>query len=249
MTVRKYKTYTKEVLQEIVYKSTSWRDVLTKLGNDSKYKGSQTHVKKRAIELGVNFSHFKGKRWNAGLLLPPKRPIEDYFNGAEISSNVLKKRIVREGFREWKCERCENSEWLGEKIPLELHHKDHNPKNNQLVNLKLVCPNCHYKEHNSTKLKKEKMGELSKKRKQKYRSRKKLNICQMCNNPCSDKYCSYECAHEGGKKIKNRPTKEELINMIQNSSFLQVGKTFGVSDNAIRKWCKSYGIDLTIFKL
>ena len=248
MTVRKYKTHTKENLQETVSISTSWRDVLSKLGYSSEYRGSQTHIKKRAVDLGVDFSHFKGSRWNAGLSFPPKRPIIDYFNGAFITSNVLKKRMLKEGIKEWKCERCNNTEWLGGKIPLELHHKDHNPKNNQLDNLKLVCPNCHYKEHNPSKILKEKVLKIREKRKQEYRARKNNSVCRVCGKPCTNKYCSYKCSHEGGKKIKDRPSKEELARIIQNRSFLQIGKTYGVSDNAVRKWAKQYGIDLSIAK-
>ena len=33
--------------------------------------------------------------------------------------------------------------WLGEPIPLELHHKDGDPFNNELDNLSILCPNCH----------------------------------------------------------------------------------------------------------
>lgn len=44
------------------------------------------------------------------------------------------------------------------------------------------------------------------------------------------------------RKVKNRPSKEELLELILNKSFLQIGKDFGVSDNAIRKWCKSYDL-------
>ena len=35
----------------------------------------------------------------------------------------------------------------------------------------------------------------------------------------------------------DRPTREELKNLIRNESFLSIGKKYGVSDNAIRKWC------------
>ena len=35
-------------------------------------------------------------------------------------------------------------------------------------------------------------------------------------------------------------TREELKSLIRTTSFLQIGKQFGVSDNAIRKWCKNY---------
>ena len=30
---------------------------------------------------------------------------------------------------------------------LHIHHKDHNRKNNQIENLELICPNCHYEKH------------------------------------------------------------------------------------------------------
>ena len=43
------------------------------------------------------------------------------------------------------------------------------------------------------------------------------------------------------RKVK-RPSKEELLFLIKNKTFTQIGKDYGVSDNAIRKWCKSYGL-------
>jgi hypothetical protein len=42
-----------------------------------------------------------------------------------------------------KCEDCNNSEWRGKEIPLDLHHIDGNSDNNRLDNLQLLCPNCH----------------------------------------------------------------------------------------------------------
>lgn len=41
-----------------------------------------------------------------------------------------------------------------------------------------------------------------------------------------------------------RPSKEELTRMVWESSLLAVSKRYGVRDNTIRKWCKSYGIEL-----
>lgn len=41
------------------------------------------------------------------------------------------------------CEVCGISEWMGEPAPIELDHKDGNPLNNDLRNLRLICPNCH----------------------------------------------------------------------------------------------------------
>ena len=39
-----------------------------------------------------------------------------------------------------------------------------------------------------------------------------------------------------------RPSKEELGRLLQESNFTAIGKTYGVSDNAIRRWCKTYGL-------
>lgn len=41
---------------------------------------------------------------------------------------------------------------------------------------------------------------------------------------------------------KNYPTRAELKELIRNKPFTQIGVMFGVSDNAIRKWCDSYGL-------
>ena len=53
----------------------------------------------------------------------------------------LKLRLLK--VRGEKCERCGYS-----KVQiLQVHHKDGNRNNNNLENLALICPNCHYEEH------------------------------------------------------------------------------------------------------
>lgn len=37
-----------------------------------------------------------------------------------------------------------------------------------------------------------------------------------------------------------RPSKEVLSRLLQESNFTAIGRIYGVSDNAIRKWCKTY---------
>ena len=39
-----------------------------------------------------------------------------------------------------------------------------------------------------------------------------------------------------------RPNREELSRLLQKSNFSAIGRTYGVSDNAVRKWCKYYGL-------
>lgn len=41
------------------------------------------------------------------------------------------------------CFDCGNTTWLNKPIPIELEHIDGNHKNNNLENVKLLCPNCH----------------------------------------------------------------------------------------------------------
>ena len=33
--------------------------------------------------------------------------------------------------------------------------------------------------------------------------------------------------------------------MLTNTSFKDIGRNYGISDNAVRKWCKQYGIPHT----
>ena len=40
-------------------------------------------------------------------------------------------------------------------------------------------------------------------------------------------------------------TREELKNLIRTTSFIQIGKQFKVSDNAIRKWCLKFNLPKT----
>ena len=44
------------------------------------------------------------------------------------------------------------------------------------------------------------------------------------------------------RRVVERPSAEELEAKLRTSSFLTVGRLYGVSDNAIRKWCKAYGM-------
>ena len=69
---------------------------------------------------------------------------EQYITYGKVQSNKLRKKLLREGLKEPKCEHCGNSVWMGQPIPLELHHKNGDNTDNRLENLELRCPNCHY---------------------------------------------------------------------------------------------------------
>lgn len=51
-----------------------------------------------------------------------------------------------------------------------------------------------------------------------------------------------QCSRIHSRKT-TRPTKDELFQLlIEHHNFTYVANLFGVSDNAVKKWCKSYGI-------
>ena len=64
-------------------------------------------------------------------------------NNISIQSHRLKEKLIRDGLKQDCCELCGCSEWLGMKLPLELHNKNCNHNDNKLDNLQILCPNCH----------------------------------------------------------------------------------------------------------
>lgn len=180
------------------------------------YKGSQGWAKNKILS----------NRWV---------PAEDYLNKNSLTnSHRLKNKLIRDGIKEKKCEKCNNIVWNGMEIPLELHHIDGNRFNNLLENLQMLCPNCHSQTSNNS-------GKSSKLKliKRKQIKRNKLKKCE-CGKMIDDKsnFCG-DCQHIKTRKVE-RPNKEILMDELKSSNYTQVGKKYGVSDNSIRKWVRYY---------
>lgn len=66
--------------------------------------------------------------------------------------------------------------------------------------------------------------------------------CIDCGKPVS--VSSTRCKQcEGKQRAAQKPiSREQLKKLIRTTPFTQIGGQFGVSDNAIRKWCDTYGL-------
>ena len=78
----------------------------------------------------------------------------------------------------------------------------------------------------------------------------KTDICPICNKKKarSAQIC-IECRKQLGpanKRIdESLLSRDVLKNLIRNYSFVQISKQYGVTDNAIRKWCDKYKLPRT----
>lgn len=100
----------------------------------------KSYYKKMGIEYSGNQNRKGMKHYEQRI------PAEQFVLG-NVSNSAKRKRLIDDGIKEAKCERCTLSEWMGQPIPLELHHIDFNHYNNSLDNLQILCSNCHMQVH------------------------------------------------------------------------------------------------------
>ena len=130
--------------------------------------------------------------------------------------------------------------WQGKDLTLILDHINGKNNDNQLTNLRWVCPNCN-QQLETTGYKKYRSDLKS--------TLKKINYCKICNCEITNgaELCS-KC-NNIAKRIVKRPSREELKQLIRTTPFITIGKQFNVSDNAIRKWCKAENLPSKITEI
>ena len=112
----------------------------------------------------------------------------------------------------------------------------------------LVCANCHREIHDGL-YKEEQLKQLqiyneeiaNKLRQDKLKLQTKtIYTCASCGKEItrySKSGLCEECVRKASRVVE-RPTREELKQLIRNKPFTQIGQMYGVSDKAITKWCK-----------
>lgn len=144
--------HTKEELELHIKDCLSISQLCRKLGiipKGGNYKTLKSKIRKWKLDI----SHFTGQGWNVGDRykdIKRKIPLNEILveNSTYTNSNLLKNRLLKENLKEYKCECCKLTEWMGQPIKLELHHRNGDNFNHLLENLELLCPNCHSYTHN-----------------------------------------------------------------------------------------------------
>lgn len=142
--------YTKDWLEELCKDSYSYAEVLRKAGR-KQGGGTQATLRKKIEEFGIDISHFTGQRWQDS---PnqidnhenrEKYSLEEVFiKNSPVTQKVLRGYVERHNLIPYKCQNCGcDGHWQNGIITLEIDHIDGDNTNNEISNLRYLCPNCH----------------------------------------------------------------------------------------------------------
>ena len=218
-------TISKDKLQEMCNTCSSYKDILLLLGYSS-CTGVGEMLKKRIEKDCIDTKTLELNRINnRHCILRKVRYQYDnkdvFISDSKCCRGSVKRHIIKNNLMDYKCEKCGIGDmWEGEKISLQLDHKNGVNNDNRLENLRFLCPNCHSQTHtfsgrNTRKEKAIKVKESADEKENRYKTLMRFQV-----------------------------SFEELKNDVENMPLTDIAKKYKVSDTAIRKRCKAYGIEL-----
>lgn len=230
-------SYSEEDARRAIALSVSWAESLRRLGL-CPTGGAWRVLKKHAAAWEIPTDHFlpNGRP-------PIRRPLEEILvTNSPVRGTKLKNRIYAAGLKDRACEMCGQGElWRGHHMALILDHINGVRDDNRLENLRIVCPHC-----NATL--ETHCGRNSRK------PRPAPRDCALCGttfdpNYETQRYCSQACGQRHGAtgprpatRRTERPAIEALLAMVKSQGYEAVGREFGVSGNAVRKWIAAEGV-------
>jgi protein-arginine kinase activator protein McsA len=245
--------YTEEELREAVLRCKTVSEVLRTF-NLRITGGNHKTFKKWADFWGISRSHFWTQaEWIKNNPPEPKTLDTILVINSNYGNSGLKNRLFRDNLKERKCEMCGQDEnWHGKKMSLILDHINGSSTDNRLENLRMVCPNCNATLDTHC-------GKASRSCKDCGEKSFKEKLCSHCKE-------NRRILAEQGKTIKEssplgskttrdinwnqkpkpeqrkvpRPSYETLLEDKKALGWAAMGRKYGVSDNAIRKWFKIY---------
>jgi hypothetical protein len=231
--------YTEEAAREAIAASNSYSEALRRLGMRAA-GGNHATLRKYAERIWhIPTGHFDPHAsQRIQLAHREPRPLAEYLTErSTYSRGALKRRLFAEGLKQRRCELCGVGElWHERRMSLVLDHVNGVADDNRLENLQIVCPNC--------------AATLDT-----HCGRNKPRTCPSCETlfrPSSkdQRYCTHGCwlaspemkalNEKPSRRKVARPTYEQLLADLRELSWVAVGRKYGVSDNAVRKWLRRY---------
>lgn len=212
-------------IREAVSSSTNYTETMKKL--NIPYNNRST-LQKKIDEYNIDISHFTFKPQKHNLNYVPAK--EYLTENSHIRQQDLKKKLIKEGYKEDRCEECGCPNiWNGKPITLQLHHINGNSSDNRLENLQILCPNCHSQTDTFT-------GRNSDNSRIVYK-------CSICGKETSKgRTICPECSYKQ-RRIPCPLSKDELIQeFINNPNITYIGNKYGASDRVTRRWFKDFGL-------
>lgn len=207
-----------EEFKKLVKNSTSIGQILQAFNLQN--KGGNSNTVKRRIQLqGIDMSHIPlGAGSNSCREFPRRTTNEEMFvENSKSNRDKVKKRIRKDNLISYECRDCGMGDtWNDKPITLQLEHCNGVGNDNRIENLCFLCPNCH--SQTSTYAGKN----------------KKFKKPKPPTNP------HWRHLPKPQTRKVERPTKDELDKLIHQYPMTTIGKMYNVSDNAVRKWVRSY---------
>ena len=136
--------FSNEEITKILSECKSFREVLSKIGYNSNGSGGYSLLKQQLKKRNIiipKYHYYGGDNRKKHYLIELNEILIE--NSTYTNRANLKVRLVKEGILEYKCKCGNTGIWEGNKLSLQLEHKNGINNDNRIENLEFLCPNCH----------------------------------------------------------------------------------------------------------
>lgn len=226
----------REEIERICAEAVTLTEVERRMNYPTPYRDLRSYIRLHKIPM----PNFLGQKAGALSRKGPARnavSTADLVVGSTRFATTIRNFLFRSGLKKRACERCGWARARSDGIvPVEVHHRNGESTDNRIENIEILCPNCHSLCENHRGASTRTPGGGGRRRP----IPPPGNPCTVCGKPgYGRKYCSPACA---GKVCRRTewPDHAQLKAEVKRLGWSAVGRKYGVSDNAVRKWMRAY---------